>query len=94
MFIFPLPAQFVLMNSKGIASGRRCLVGAPSGVTDVCMGFCAFEISWGVGWEWLRARGSLVTVGVFLLGGLIIWDRVSLGLCVLSMCLHSVRAVL
>lgn len=68
MFIFLLFAHFVFIHSDGIASGRRWLVGAPSGPTDLCMGFCAFGILQGAGWEWLRLGGLLVVVGVFLLG--------------------------
>lgn len=80
MFIFLLFAQFVLINSNRTASGRRCLVGAPAGTTDVCMGFCAFEISWGVEWEWWRA-GGLGWWWVCFCRGCIVWDHVSLGLC-------------
>lgn len=92
MFIFLLFAHFVLINSKEIASGRRCLVGVHSSVADLCLGFCAFEISWGVG---RRAGGLLVTVSAFPLG----WDGALSGTvflldCVPSMCLHSVHAVL
>lgn len=39
-------------------------MGAHVGVSDMCLELCAFEISWGVGQEWLRAVGLSVMVGV------------------------------
>lgn len=63
MFIFLLFVHYVI-HSEETVSGGRCLMGAHMGMFDVCMEFCDFEISWGVGWEQLRTGVLLMMVGV------------------------------